>query len=108
MRIGPLVFFLLSVSQAPAQQTPNFIQADAFHIDNCVSPCVAQLALTQAPASPVTISLNGVQLTPDLYQITASNSPQQIVVSFSGSAATIQNTDVIVATYAATAANPTE
>ena len=89
---------LAAVSLAFAQ-TPAATQSDTFHITNCATPCVAELALTQVPTGDVSLFQNGVQLDPHSYQIDTSEGPTQIIVSFSASVGTIQSSDLIVATY---------
>jgi hypothetical protein len=96
LKLAKVVFFLVTASLALAQ---NPTQADTFHIASCASPCVAQLALSQAPVGAVTIYLNGTQLDPSVYQIDSSNGPQTIIVTFSTSAGAIQDTDLVVAAY---------
>lgn len=104
LKSGKTVLWLAAVSLAFAQ-TPT-VQSDSFHVANCDMPCVAQLALTQTPTGTVALSINGVDLGPDLYQIDTSNGPTQIIVSFSASVGAIQDSDVIVATYPAVLTNP--
>jgi hypothetical protein len=106
LKLAQITFCLAAVSVAMAQD-PNYYQADSFHIANCSSPCVAELALSQVPTSALTISVNGVTLTPDLYQIDTSNGPQEIIISFSGSASNVQATDLVVATYTIQTASAT-
>jgi hypothetical protein len=100
LKLGKIVIYLAVVSLALAQ-SPAYVQSDSFHISNCATPCVAELALTQTPTGAVTLYDDGVLLTPDLYTIDTSNGPSEIVVSFSASVGTIQASDLIVATYPA-------
>jgi hypothetical protein len=99
-KLGTIIICLAASGLALAQDATSF-QADSFHIGNCATPCVAELALTQVPTGSVSLYDNGVLLTPDLYTIDTSNGPTDIIVSFSASVGTIQNSDVIVATYPA-------
>jgi hypothetical protein len=98
--LGKIIIFLGAVSLAVAQG-PSYVQSDTFHISNCATPCVAQLALTQTPAGPLSLYDNGVLLTTDLYTVDTSNGPTEIIVSFSASVGAIQSTDMIVASYPA-------
>jgi len=98
--LGKLIVYLGAVSLALAQG-PTYVQSDTFHIGNCATPCVAELALTQTPTGAVTLYDNGTLLTPDLYTVDTSEGPTQIIVSFSANVGTIQATDVIVVSYPA-------
>lgn len=98
LKLGKVVLCLAAVNLALAQ-SPYSVQSDSFHVFNCATPCVAEFALTQLPAGRVELYLNGVLLRPGLYQITTPNQATQIIVSFSASAGTIQDSDLIVATY---------
>ena len=98
LKLGKIVLCLAAVSLARAQNATS-IALDSFHVFNCATPCVAEFALSQRPAGPVSLYINGVMLRPGSYRIDTPNSPTEIVVSFSVLTGKIQDSDEIVATY---------